>query len=136
MNRNQVHQYCTLLVVSMLSAACLTRLFLFLMPAIGGGIAGIHVHHLMNGILLMTLGGIPAILIRSDNRVTKASVSIFGFGLGLALDEWLLLIVRESNPGEPYQSPVSLLGAVLLLALAGAYSLLICSLVARRDTRP
>ena len=135
-DRSSVRGNGKLLIVSMFTAACLTRVFLLLLPEAGGAIAGIHVHHLMNGILLMTLGGIPAILVRSDTRWAKAPVVVFGLGLGLALDEWILLVVRETRPAEPYQSPMSLLGSFSLLILVTAYCLVIGWRLSRSRTEP
>jgi len=132
MERSQLRKECTLLVASMIGAAVSVRLLLLLAPGVGGTeVAGVHVHHLLTGILLIVLGGVPAVLMQSRPVFRSASVVVFGLGLGLALDEWLLFVVREANPDTPYMSTVSLLGAALGVVLASAYTLLVC-VVARR----
>lgn len=120
-----------LIVASVLGAFSCIRLYLFLVPQ-GGGVTvfGTHVHHLLTGVLLIALGGIPAV-IRPDTWVGTASVCVFGFGLGLALDEWLLFVVRETAPATPYLSPVSLVGGLALVLLASTYAVLVYRLSAR-----
>lgn len=125
MDRKPRRRNVTVMVLSMLGASLLARALLFIVPQAGGGIAGIHVHHLLIGVLLMGIGGIPTIVTRSARPGRVGEVGLFGFGLGLALDEWVLLVIRESNPAEPYQSASSVIGALTLLALAAAYAVLV-----------
>ena len=126
----------TLLIVSIISAAFLTRLFLFLNPAAGGSrVLGVHVHHLLVGIVLVCIGGVPAALLRSEDFLKSAAISVFGVGIGLALDEWVLFVIRETAPDTPYMSASSLVGALLLIALVCGYAVLVCRFVVKREER-
>ena len=130
MDHRQLREEGALLVASTIVAALAVRILLYLAPGVGGTqIAGVHVHHLLSGIVLIVLGGVPAVLLQSRSVLRSASVVGFGSGLGLALDEWLLFVVRESNPETPYMSAVSLLGAAVIVSLASAYALLVCALM-------
>jgi hypothetical protein len=112
-----------LLVVSAAGAAILIRLFLFLFPAAGGSpIPGVHIHHLLIGILLACIGGIPAVLLRSEGLTKAIAVAVFGVGLGLSLDEWVLFVIRETAPDAPYMSPWSVVGAAISVGLLITYT--------------
>jgi hypothetical protein len=116
----------TLLIVSIVAAAFLTRLFLFLNPGAGGStVLGVHIHHLLVGIVLVCIGGVPAVLLRSDDLLKSVGTSVFGLGIGLALDEWVLFVIRETAPDTPYMSASSLAGAILLVALVSGYVVLV-----------
>ena len=116
----------------MIAAASLARLYLYAWPE-GGGVTlfGAHLHHLMTGVILVVIGGIPAVLVRSNTPIHAVSVCVFGFGLGLALDEWVLMLVREQARETAYLSRISLTGALVLLSVATGYALLICALAGR-----
>jgi hypothetical protein len=107
---------------------------LFLNPAAGGSkILGVHVHHMLFGILFMCLGGVPAVLLRSEDRLKFLAVCVFGVGLGLALDEWILFVLRETAPNTPYLSPLSLAGAFVLVALACGYTAFVWRFLVNRQ---
>jgi hypothetical protein len=126
----------TLLIVSIVAAAFLTRLFLFLNPGAGGStVLGVHVHHLLVGILLVCIGGVPAVLLRSDDFLKAIATSVFGLGIGLALDEWVLFVLRETAPETPYMNASSLAGAVLLVALVCGYVILVGRFLVGREQR-
>ena len=122
------------LIIAAASAAILTRLLLLVFPEAGGSpILGVHIHHLLTGILLMCVGGIPAALLRSAGPLKTVSIAIFGFGLGLALDEWVLFVLREAAPDTPYMAPWSVAGAAILVSLLAAYTLAVSRFAAARE---
>jgi hypothetical protein len=115
-----------LLIVSAASAAILTRILLLVFPEAGGSpVLGVHIHHLLIGILLVCVGGIPAVLLRSDGRLKSLAVAVFGAGLGLALDEWLLFVIRETEPDAPYMSTWSVAGAAIFVGAVVVYTLVV-----------
>ena len=124
------------LIISAAGAAVFTRLLLLVFPEAGGSpILGVHIHHLLIGILLMCVGGVPAILLRSEGSPTPLAVATFGVGLGLALDEWVLFVIRETAPDAPYMTPWSVAGAAILVGLAGVYASVVGRFAASRGTQ-
>jgi hypothetical protein len=114
------------LIVPMLLAFGSVRVILYAAPGVGGReIGGYHVHHLLIGILLLALGGVPSILIRVPGASRSAAIAAFGFGLGLALDEWVLFVLRGVSPLTRYSSRGSIVGASVLTALTALYALAI-----------
>jgi hypothetical protein len=106
----------------MVAACVLTRTVLLVSPDPRSlTIAGHHIHHLFVGLALVVIAGIPVV---AGGWRRPSFVAIFGAGLGLTLDELVLLVVRERFPETPYSSPVSLLGAATLIVLACGYVLL------------
>ena len=90
----------TLLIVSAAGAAIFTRLLLLVFPEAGGTpVLGVHIHHLLIGILLMCLGGIPAVLLRSAGPMRSLAVAAFGPGIGLVV-VYTLVIRRFSAAGS------------------------------------
>jgi len=125
-NITEVRHRTTLLIGSIAGAALFTRLLLFLRPDAGGStILGVHIHHLLIGVILIAIGGIPAVLLGSDSHLKSAAISVFGVGLGLALDEWVLFVVRETAPDTAYLSGISLTGASIFVVLVCGYAVLI-----------
>jgi hypothetical protein len=122
--------------MSAAGASILTRLLLLVFPEAGGSpILGVHIHHLLTGILLMCVGGVPAALLRSEGSLKTFAVAVFGFGLGLALDEWALFVLRETAPDTPYMAAWSVAGAAILVSLFIAYTLAISRFGAAREQR-
>jgi len=123
-----------LLIVSATGAAVLTRLLLLVFPEAGGQpLLGVHIHHLLIGILLICIGGIPAVLLRSQRTLKSLAVVVFGVGLGLALDEWVLFVIRETAPDAPYMTPGSVAGSAILVALVVLYAFAVGSFAASRQ---
>jgi hypothetical protein len=110
-----------LLLASMLLPVVVLRLALHASPDQDFDVAGYNVHHLFTGLLLVTLGGVPLALFDSGGLRRDLAVACFGVGLGLALDEWVYLIATDGSNAS-YLLPVSLWGAVTMLALAVAYA--------------
>ena len=95
---------------------------------------GVHVHHLLIGILLICIGGIPAVLLRSQGPRKSLAVAVFGFGIGLALDEWLLFVIRETAPDAPYMTPWSVAGAAIFVGAVVVYTFVVASFAAARSS--
>jgi len=70
----------------------------------------IHVHHFNYGLLLVAFAGVLAMIPRA-RRALRALSFIYGFGLGLVIDEFALLW----NLNPDYYQPLSRLAAALLL---------------------
>ena len=122
-----------LLILSAVGAAALTRLLLLVFPEAGGSpMFGVHVHHLLIGILLVCIGGIPAALLPAQGPLKSLAIAVFGFGLGLALDEWVLFVIRETAPDAPYMTPGSVAGAAILVALVVVYTFVVGRYAAAR----
>jgi hypothetical protein len=120
----------------MLLAVLSVRLLLYAAPGVGGsGLAGIHVHHLLLGILIVILGGVPAIVITERGKPRSIARAVFGAGLGLAIDEWVLFVLRDADPQTPYASLGSVLGAAMLSLVTAGYVLLVCSRTGRGPSR-
>ena len=128
-----LHSPSALLIVSATGAMVLTRLLLLVLPEAGGSpVFGVHIHHLLIGILLICIGGIPAALLRSHGPLKSLAVAVFGVGLGLALDEWVLFVIRETAPDAPYMTPWSVAGAAILVGLVVAYAFVVGRFAASR----
>lgn len=122
-----------LLIVTASGAALLTRLLLLFFPEAGGSpLLGVHIHHLLIGILLICIGGIPAVLLRSQGALKSLAVAVFGVGIGLALDEWLLFVIRETAPEAPYMTTWSVAGAAILVGVVVVYTFAIGKFAATR----
>ena len=136
MEFKQLRSRTTLLIVSIAGAVLLTRLLLFLNPGAGGStVLGVRVHHLLIGIVLVSIGGVSAVLLRSEAFLKSIAVCVFGAGLGLALDEWVLFVLRETAPDTPYLSTLSLAGALLFVILVCGYTVLVYQFVVRQQQR-
>lgn len=134
MTQRRIRTEFILLIVPTLLAFASVRVVLYVVPGVGGSqVAGYHVHHLLIGILLVVLGGVPAILIEAPGSARSAAIVAFGLGLGLALDEWVLFVLREASPGTAYSSRGSVLGACVLTILTVLYAFLIRIRGSRRD---
>ena len=98
------------------------RAYLHWSPNTDLHIAGYNVHHLFTGLVLLTLGGIPAVLLPSTHAFALPAIAVFGVGLSLALDEWLYLIVTDGTNAS-YITPVSLWGGLAAVVGASLYTL-------------
>jgi hypothetical protein len=100
------------------------RVYLHLSPNTDLNVAGYNVHHLFTGVVLLTLGGIPAVLLRANHHLALPSIALFGVGLSLTLDEWLYLIVTDGT-NAAYITPVSFLGGLAAVSAAIAYAVVV-----------
>ncbi|MFG2616715.1 hypothetical protein ACGFXC_03765 [Streptomyces sp. NPDC048507] len=83
---------------------------------------GLHVHHAVPGVILMTLGGFTAIAGGRSGWGTCLAAALFGMGTGLVLDEFAL-ILHLSDVYWSKEGTVSVEVVILTSALA---SLLLC----------
>lgn len=100
------------------------RVYLHLSPDTDLDVAGYNIHHLFTGLIILTLGGVAAVVLPASHRWSLAAVAIFGVGLSMALDEWVYLIVTDGT-NESYLLPVSFWGAVVVITLTVVYTLVI-----------
>ncbi len=70
----------------------------------------IHVHHFNYGLLLVSLAGLLALIPRT-RRALRVLAFLFGFGVGLVVDEFALLW----NLNPDYYQPSSRLAAALMV---------------------
>lgn len=110
-----------LLGATIVTTFAVLRLALFISPDSDFNVGPYNIHHLFTGLLLITLGGIPLAVFRGFTRRLDLALVVFGVGLGMALDEWVYLIVTEGT-NAAYLLPVSWWGGVTLVALACAYT--------------
>ena len=113
-----------LLALSILITFAMMRVYLHTIPNTDLIIGGYGIHHLFSGLILVTLGGIPAVLLPSSNAFSPMAVVTFGVGLSLALDEWLYLIVTDGT-NQSYLLPVSFWGGLAAVVLASAFAIAI-----------
>ncbi|WP_225798773.1 hypothetical protein [Streptomyces sp. NK15101] len=84
---------------------------------------GLHIHHVVPGVVLTVLGGFGAVA--SDRYGVAAAVFavVFGIGAGLVLDEFALILhlddVYWSDEGRKSVEVVVLTAALVLLTLSG-----------------
>ncbi len=100
------------------------RVYLHASPNTDLNIAGYNIHHLFTGLVLVTLGGVPAALLPHAHRWSLSAVAVFGVGLALALDEWVYLIVTDGTNAS-YVLPVSLWGGAAAVSAAVVYALIV-----------
>ncbi|WP_330176188.1 hypothetical protein OG875_23410 [Streptomyces sp. NBC_01498] len=88
-----------------------------------GGSGGLHIHHVVPGVLLMVIGGFGAV--GSGRHGVGAAVwaVVFGAGAGLVLDEFALILhlddVYWTEDGRRSVEVVVLAAALALLVLSG-----------------
>jgi hypothetical protein len=118
-----------LLFVSFLLAFVLTRLYTRLGRVRGwgsGNVGGVHLHHVVPGIILVLLAGLTAFSSAGRETVVLELLAIvFGAGAALVLDEFAMLFhLRDVYWAEEGRSSIdaliigALLGAVLLVSSA------------------
>lgn len=122
MNLNK--QRAIILIVSLVLTFIVLRVSLYLSPTSNFNIGTYNIHHLFTGLLLISIGGIPLILFKGDNKLLKISTVFFGVGLSMALDEWVYLIATDGSDIS-YLLPISLWGAVVMLGLSCLYILIL-----------
>ena len=113
-----------LLTVSIVATFAATRAYLHMFPNTDLIVGGYGIHHLFSGLILVTFGGIAAVLLPPSSALATIAVAAFGAGLSLALDEWLYLIVTDGT-NQSYLLPVSFWGGLVAVAVATGYALAI-----------
>ena len=116
----RVHR-ATILIAAMGLTFAVMRAYLHASPNTDLTIAGYNIHHLFTGLVVLTLGGIPAVLLPRRHRFAPMAVAVFGVGLALALDEWLYLIVTDGTNAS-YLLPVSFWGGLAAVVVAILYA--------------
>ncbi|WP_112467759.1 hypothetical protein [Streptomyces triticisoli] len=85
---------------------------------------GLHIHHVVPGVLLTVLGGFGAVASSNGNSFGAAAFAVvFGIGVGLVLDEFALILhlddVYWTEAGRKSVEVVVLTAAVVGLVLVG-----------------
>ncbi|CAM5384357.1 hypothetical protein GCM10010329_13510 [Streptomyces spiroverticillatus] len=85
---------------------------------------GMHIHHVVPGVVLTTIGGFGAVASGRHGVGAAICAVIFGVGAGLVLDEFALILhlddVYWSEQGRASVEIVVLTAAVVLLVLTGS----------------
>lgn len=110
------------LAASMAVTFVAMRAYLHASPNTDLTIAGYNIHHLFSGLVLVTLGGIAAVLLPAMHRWSLPAIAVFGIGLALCLDEWVYLIVTDGTNAS-YLLPVSFWGGLACVCAAIVYTL-------------
>jgi len=120
-----------LILVPMLAAFLIERFVNhFVDPEAAVFVAGFHVHHLFFGIALALPAAFWLAFGLGGLKARGAALIALGAGTGLILDEFVAMIATDmSTPA--YLSPVSLWGALALVALASGL-LVLLGVLARR----
>ncbi|MFF8863426.1 MULTISPECIES: hypothetical protein [unclassified Streptomyces] len=84
---------------------------------------GLHIHHVVPGVLLTVIGGFGAVASDRHGAGGPVAAVVFGMGAGLVLDEFALILhlddVYWSTEGRKSVEVVVLTAALVLLLLAG-----------------
>lgn len=116
-----------LLIASIVLTFVCFRVYLVIFPHTNLDIGAYNIHHLFTGLILITLGALPLIIFRGDNRWCDVATLTFGAGLSMALDQWVYLIVTDGSD-LAYLSPISLSGAIAAIGITLTYLLLLVML--------
>lgn len=120
-----------LLLLALALTFALTRLLLSFSPDTDFNVGAYNIHHLFTGLLLVSFGGIAAVLFAGRALALDVATLVFGAGLALALDEWVYLIATDGT-NAAYLLPVSFWGGVVMVGLACLYVLALCAVNRRR----
>jgi hypothetical protein len=89
---------------------------------VSGG--GVHIHHVVPGILLAAVGGFAAVAVPGQGAGKTAAALVFGVGTGLVMDEFALVLhlqdVYWSQEGRRSVEMVVLTAALVGVVLLGA----------------
>ncbi|MEU7277611.1 hypothetical protein AB0A69_02270 [Streptomyces sp. NPDC045431] len=84
---------------------------------------GLHIHHVIPGIVLTLIGGFGAVAVGRHGAASIVCAVVLGIGAGLVLDEFALIVhlddVYWTEEGRKSVEVVVLTTALLLLALLG-----------------
>ncbi len=113
-----------LVLSSLLITYAVLRVYLHLLPTSNFTVGSYNIHHLFTGVLLVTVGGLPLVLIEGSTKWLNAAAIAFGAGLGMALDEWVYLIATDGSDAS-YLLPESLWGGIIMISLTVVYALVL-----------
>jgi hypothetical protein len=116
-----VRRNALLLIFSVALTFSILRVLLHQSPNSDFNVGQYNIHHLFTGLLLITAGGVPLAVFRGSTRRLDLALVVFGIGLGMALDEWVYLIVTDGSNAS-YLLPISFWGGVIAVGLACAYA--------------
>lgn len=116
-----VRRNALMLGVAMFGTFAAVRIHLAIAPNADFNVGSHNIHHLFTGLVLITLGGIPLAVLRGNSRGMDMALVAFGVGLGLALDEWVYLIVTDATNAS-YLLPVSFWGGLIAVGVAIGYA--------------
>jgi tryptophan-rich sensory protein len=116
------------LFLAFLITFALTRVYTRLARTRGwgsGSAGGVHMHHMVPGIILMSVAGILAFTQFADNEVVEEVAAIlFGAGLALTLDEFAMIFhLKDVYWSEEGRTSID----ALLMGVAGSGLLLVSS---------
>ncbi len=124
-----------LLVISILSIFIVLRLLLHMSPNSDFNIGSYNIHHLFTGLIFITAGGVPLAVCHGEGRLASLAIVLFGLGLGMALDQWVYLIVTPGTNAD-YLLPVSFWGGIVAVGLACIYVVILVFVMRRKQHQP
>lgn len=116
-----------LLVVALAGTFIIIRSMMWFTPDQDLFVAGYNIPHLFTGLLILTIAGIPLLLLGRAAPYRDVLLLATGVGLSLALDEWVYLIVTDGS-NAAYLTPVSFWGGVIVIGLSCALTLAVAYL--------
>ncbi len=125
-----------IVLASILITFVTLRIYLYLFPNANFDVGDYNIHHLYTGLLLVVIGGLPLVFFEGHSRKLDVAAIVFGMGLSMAFDEWVYLIATDGSDSA-YLLPISLWGAVVMMALIFGYALLLLAVShgAKRDNK-
>ena len=123
-NRSPARRSLLLILIPLLLTFLCQRFYLHVIP-IRHITLGEHViHHLFIGILILVPSSFVIALARNGQGVNTPALIGLGIGSAMVLDEVAYLTFTEAT-SEDYRSGISLFGAIVLVAFASGFLLLL-----------
>jgi len=111
-----------LILISLIATTVIMRTILYFYPDTDLIIGGFEMHHLFVGIIILALSAPPLITLGDCCKWMDIAALSFGAGMGLVLDELVLLIVTDGS-NAAYYLPGSYIGAIVSIVLFSIYIL-------------
>ena len=86
-----------LVMLSFLGTFVLSRMIVYYLPDIALKVRGVHVHHFAYGIFLLSIIGYLTLTQQITPKIRLRLAFLYGFALGLALDEFAMWIQLEDS---------------------------------------